>query len=137
MESTMVLSLVAVAFIHLLFAMAILQNGVVVDPLWMTTYLAVVLLYTCLYFHRLRELHAGLRRRLCNAAAALAMLLSAFFFYNFAADMSWWTAVAVWLFLVVVAYLSYDVVMLDPQPEPGGGGDGHTKACHLTMDRYE
>jgi hypothetical protein len=115
MESAMLLSLLSVAFVHPLFGIAMLQKGVV-DPLWMTTYLAVVLLYTCLYFHRLRELHAGLRRRLRNAAVSLAMFLSAFFFYNFAAGMSWWTAVAVWLFLVVVAYLSYDGVMLDPEP---------------------
>jgi hypothetical protein len=115
MESTTVLSLLSVAFVHLLFGIAMFQKGVV-DPLWMTTYLAVVLLYTCLYFHRLRELHEGLRCRLRNAAVALAMFLSAFFFYNLAVGMSWWTAVDVWLFLVVVAYLSYDVAMLDPEP---------------------
>jgi hypothetical protein len=75
-----------VAFVHLLFGIAMFQKRVV-DPLWMTTYLADVLLYTCLYFHRLRELHEGLRRRLRNAAVALAMFLSAFFFYNLAAGM--------------------------------------------------
>jgi hypothetical protein len=103
MESTLVLSLVAVAFIHLLFGMAILRKGVV-DPLWITTYLPVVLLYASLYFHRL-ELHTGLRRRLRNAAVALAMLLcprSSFTTSPLACRGG--TAVAVWLFLATVRW---------------------------------
>lgn len=83
MNPTKVLSVLVVAVVHLLFAIVLLHKGL--DAVWITIYVAVALFYVTLHFHGLPQLREGIRRCLRSTAMALAMFLSAFFFYNFTA----------------------------------------------------
>lgn len=110
MNRSKLLAVLAILVGNIIFVMAVIYYSF--QPRWIASYIAVILLYATLYFHRSPDLPEGLRRRLAKAAVTLGLglFLTAIFFYNFASGLQWWLAGVVWLGLAAAAHFLYDVI---------------------------